>query len=51
MHLRSKYHASVQSDHNPGRHSGMLLAGIQKNFLDSGLEPAGMMDGNSDIHL
>jgi len=26
----------------------MLLAGIQKHFLDTGLKPAGMTSGNSD---
>jgi len=30
---------------SPKRHSGMLLAGIQKSFLDTGLKPAGMTNG------
>jgi hypothetical protein len=29
----------------------MLPAGIQKRFLDTGLEPAGMTNGNLDTHL
>jgi hypothetical protein len=33
------------------RHSGMLLAGIHKSFLDTGLKHAGMTKGNSDTHL
>jgi len=28
----------------------MLLAGIQKRFLDTGLEPAGMTNGNSNTY-
>jgi ADP-heptose:LPS heptosyltransferase/glycosyltransferase involved in cell wall biosynthesis len=33
------------------RHSGMVLAGIHKSFLDTGLKPAGMTKGDSDTHF
>ncbi len=33
------------------RHSGMYPAGIQKRFLDTGLKPAGMTNGNPDTYV
>jgi hypothetical protein len=46
-----KYLAAEYGDLNPARHSGMLLAEIQKSFLDTGQKPAGMTNRNSDTHL